>query len=350
MSRNYTPYVWEEFKMEKSLTQQSSVKSVLKKYVMEIILIVMVIVLSIVAQGFLTPNNLLSILRSMAITGVISFGMTMVIIGGEIDLSVGSTIALSAVLTTMVASNLAQSGAMPEDAAIVVGIVVSLAVSAGVGALNGFLRTKFRIPTFIITLAMLNVLYGIAATLSQGFLITVSSSWFSFIGAGQLFATESFQGIPVPAIWLIAVFIIVSIVMNKMRFGREVYAVGGNPEAARLSGINVNKVKIIILIVVQILAAFAGIILSSQVMAGSPQFGKGYEMDVISAVIIGGASLNGGIGKSWGTFIGIIFLGVILNGMTLLGVDDYIKYIVRGTLILVAVLINTIQVQGKTQS
>ena len=121
----------------------------------------------------------------------------------------------------------------------------------------------------------------------------------------------------------------------------------GNQESSRLSGINVKKVKIVIMMVVQILAAFAGIILSSQVMAGSPQFGRGYEMDIISAVIIGGASLNGGIGKTWGTFIGIIFLGVILNGMTLLGVDDYVKYIVRGSIILIAVLINTIQLQRR---
>ena len=194
---------------------------------------------------------------------------------------------------------------------------------------------------------MLNVIYGVAAVLSNGFPITISSEWYSFIGAGQLFRGENFQGIPVPGVWLILVFIAVAIVMNRMRFGREVYAVGGNPESARLSGINVNKVKIVIMMVVQVLAAFAGIILSSQVMAGSPQFGKGYETDIISAVIIGGASLNGGIGKTRGTFIGIIFLGVILNGMTLLGVDDYVKYIVRGSIILFAVLVNTIQLQRK---
>jgi len=134
--------------------------------------------------------------------------------------------------------------------------------------------------------------------------------------------------------------------MNLTKFGREVYAVGGNPEAARLSGINVTKVKIIILVAVQVLAAFSGIILSAQVMSGSSTFGRGYEMDVISAVIIGGASLNGGIGKVWGTMIGIIFLGVINNGMTLFGVGDFEKYIVRGMLILLAVLLNTIQIQS----
>ena len=321
-----------------------SVKKFTKKYMMEIILICMIILLAIFAEGFFSVNNLLSIFRNMAIVGVIAFGMTMVIIGGEIDLSVGSSIALSAVLTALISNNLA-AGGMSPDLALVLSIIIALVIGIGIGAFNGFIRTKFNIPTFIITLAMLNVLYGIAAVISNGFPVTITTSWYSFIGAGQLFAGNGFSGIPVPAIWLMAVFVIVFIVMNRTRFGREVYAVGGNPEAARLSGINVKKVKIIIMIAVQLLAAFAGVILSSQVMAGSSQFGKGYEMDVISAVIIGGASLNGGIGKTWGTFIGIIFLGVILNGMTLLGVDDFVKYIVRGSLILVAVLINTIQLQ-----
>ncbi len=270
----------------------------------------------------------------------------MVIIGGEIDLSVGSTIALSAVLTAYISVKLTELGLNP-DIAVIAGMIASLLVGALIGLFNGFIRTRYNIPSFITTLAMLNVLYGIAAVLSKGFPITISSSWYSFIGAGQIFRGENFLGIPAPGIWLILVFIGVAIVMNRMRFGREVYAVGGNQESSRLSGINVKKVKIVIMMVVQILAAFAGIILSSQVMAGSPQFGRGYEMDIISAVIIGGASLNGGIGKTWGTFIGIIFLGVILNGMTLLGVDDYVKYIVRGSIILIAVLINTIQLQRR---
>ena len=315
-----------------------------KKYMMEIILVIMFVMLSIFATGFLTPNNLLSIFRNMAIVGVIAFGMTMVIIGGEIDLSVGSGIALSAVLTALISSSLIAAGLSPV-LSIIISIIAALGVGALIGFFNGFIRTKFNIPTFIITLAMLNVVYGIAAVISKGFPVMITTTWYSFFGAGQLFAAEGFQGIPVPAIWLIAVFIIISIVMNRTRFGREIYAVGGNPEAARLSGVNVAKVKIIFMTVVQVLAAFAGIILSSQVMAGSSQFGKGYEMDVISAVIIGGASLFGGIGKARGTLIGIIFLGVIMNGMTLLGVDDFVKYIVRGSLILVAVLINTIQLQ-----
>jgi ribose/xylose/arabinose/galactoside ABC-type transport system permease subunit len=332
--------------METANSKQQFVKNIFKKYMMEIILIIMFIGLSVFATGFLTSNNILNIFRSMAIVGVIAFGMTLVIVNGEIDLSVGSTIALSAVVTAIVASKLTAAG-LSATAATILAIITSLVMGGVIGLFNGFIRAQFKIPTFIITLAMLNVLYGIAATLSKGFPVTIKAPWYSQIGAGTILSFGDFRGIPVPAIWLIIVFAIIWVVMSKTRFGREIYAVGGNPEAARLSGINIKKVKIVIMVVVQVLAAFAGIILSSQVMAGSPQFGKGYEMDVIAAVIIGGTSLFGGVGKAWGTFIGIIFLGVIINGMTLLGVDDYVKYIVRGSLILIAVLINTIQLSRK---
>ncbi len=320
-------------------------KTFAKRHMMEIILIVMVVLLAIFAQGFFTLNNILGIFRNMAIIGVIAFGMTMVIIGGEIDLSIGSGIALSSVVTAMFSASLIEAG-MDGTVALIIAMVMALVIGAGIGFFNGFIRTKFNIPSFIITLAMLNVLYGIAAVISKGFPVMVTQTWYSFIGAGTIGAMQGFQGVPVPAIWLIIVFVIIMVVMERTRFGREIYAVGGNPEAARLSGINVKRVKIVIMTVVQFLAAFAGIILSSQVLAGSSQFGKGYEMDVISSVIIGGASLNGGIGKVRGTLIGIIFLGVILNGMTLLGVDDFVKYIVRGSLILVAVLINTVQISN----
>ncbi len=312
-----------------------------KKYMMELILSVITLVLVAFAPGFFTLPNILNIFRNVALAGVISFGMTMTIIGGEIDLSVGSSIALSAVLTATVTGALDKAGILPMSSAVIVAMVCALLVGLLIGLINGFIRTKFNIPSFIITLAMLNVIYGTAALISKGFPVTTLPDWYNWIGAGRLFGI-----FPVPALWLLIAFVVVFVIMNLTRFGREVYAVGGNPESARLSGINVTKVKIIILVAVQILAAFSGIILSAQVMSGSSTFGRGYEMDVISAVIIGGASLNGGIGKVWGTMIGIIFLGVINNGMTLFGVGDFEKYIVRGLLILFAVLLNTIQIQS----
>lgn len=320
--------------------QKSAFMNVVKKYMMEIILVVLIILLSLFAPGFLKLSNILGIFRNMAIVGVIAFGMTMVIISGEIDLSVGSAIAFYCVLLAKFTGMIAEAG-IPNETGVLIAILITLVISVAVGMFNGFIRTKFGVPSFIITLAMLNVLYGLSAIISNGFPVTTFPSWYNNIGAGQLFGE-----IPLPALWLAIIFVIVFVVMNYTRFGREVYAVGGNMESARLSGINVNKVKFTTLVSVQFLAALASIIMSSQVMAGSSTFGKGYEMDVISSVIIGGASLNGGIGKVWGTLVGIIFLGVLINGMTLLRFDDYVKYVVRGALILVAVLINTIQVSS----
>ena len=312
-----------------------------KKYMMELILSFITLVLILAAPGFFTFPNILNIFRNVALAGVISFGMTMTIIGGEIDLSVGSSIALSAVLTATITGALDKAGIMPMETAVFVAMGCALVVGMLIGLFNGFIRTRFNIPSFIITLAMLNVIYGTAALISKGFPVTTLPDWYNWIGAGRIFGV-----FPVPAVWLLIVFAVVFVIMNLTRFGREVYAVGGNPESARLSGINVTMVKIVILMAVQMLAALSGIILSAQVMSGSSTFGRGYEMDVISAVIIGGASLNGGIGKVWGTMIGIVFLGVINNGMTLFGVGDFEKYIVRGLLILFAVLLNTIQVQS----
>ncbi len=328
---------------EKTLPKKRThtISQISKRYMMEIILLVLVVVLIVTAPGFFTLGNILNIFRNVAITGVISFAMTMVIIGGEIDLSVGSSIALSAVITATVTGKLAATGKMSMESAVWIGMLTALVVGALIGLINGIVRTRYNIPSFIATLAMLNILYGVSAIISKGFPVTTLPAWYNWIGAGRFFNL-----IPVPALWLAIAFVFVFIIMNKTTFGREIYAVGGNPEAARLSGINVNFVKIIILVIVQVFAAFSGIILSAQVMSGSSTFGRGYEMDVIAAVIIGGTSLSGGIGKAWGTLVGIIFMGVINNGMTLFGVGDFEKYVVRGLLILGAVLLNTIQLQS----
>lgn len=319
----------------------------LRRYTMGVILIVMIILLAIFANGFFSASNFLGILRSMAITGVAAFGMSLIIIGGEIDLSVGSTIGLSGVIMAYVYKELS-AGLMGGTLAVILGILAALVFCGLVGLLNGFIRTKFRIPSFIITLAMLNLLYGISGVLSDGFPISVSSvKWFAWVGAGMLFKSGSFNGIPVAAIWLILAFVAANIVLAKTRFGREIYAVGGNAEAARLSGVNVNKVKILIMVIGQMAAAVSGVIMSSQVLSGSPQFGKGYETNIISTVIIGGTALEGGRGKATGTLLGVFFIGVITNGMTLLGVSDYVKYIVRGALILLAIILNTVQQNKK---
>ncbi len=325
------------------MTKKFDLKKFATTYMMEIILVVICIVVAFTANGFFTVPNLLGILRSSSLKGVIAFGMTMVIICGEIDLSISSTVAISGIIAATVAGKLDTAG-IPLDAGIWIGILVAFLVAALIGFVNGYIRVKFNIPTFIITLAMMNIVYGLAAILSNGFPVTTLPTWYNVFGAGNVFGV-----VPVPAIILVIVFIIVHIVMTYTTFGRSVYAAGGNPEAARLSGVNVKKVKIIVMIVVQLTAALGGIMCSSQVMSAAHNFGKGWEMDVIASVIIGGASMNGGIGKVRGTFVGIIFLGVLLNGMTLMNVNEYVQYVVRGGLILMAVLINTIQQnrQGK---
>ncbi|KRF42945.1 ABC transporter permease [Paenibacillus sp. Soil787] len=315
-------------------------KKKLSKHVLEIILLVIVILMTFASSGFLTGENLLNILRNMALQGCIAFGMTIVIIAGEIDLSIGSTVALTGVIIGLTTGKLADAG-MPMDAAVIVGILLSFVVAGLIGLFNGWILAKYKVPSFIITLAMLNVIYGVAAVISKGFPVTTLPSWYNVLGAGQIFS------IPIPAIILLLVFAVIFIVMNYTKFGRSVYAVGGNPESARLSGINVSRVKIICMIVVQLCSALSGVLVSSQVMSGSFNFGKGWEMIAISSVIIGGTSLFGGVGKVWGTFIGLIFLGVLINAMTILNVNEYVQYIVRGLLILTAVLITTIQLMKK---
>lgn len=317
------------------------IRKILNRYMLECILLLISIAIALMAPGFLTTSNLLNILRNISLQGVIAFGMTMVIIAGEIDLSIGSTVALTGVIIALTSGSIAKAGIMPMETGVIVGIILAFIIAALVGLFNGWLLTTFKMPSFIITLAMLNALYGVTAIISKGFPVTTLPRWYNLLGAGQIFA------IPVPAIILLIVFVIVSVIMNRTKFGRAVYAVGGNPEAARLSGINVRRVKITVMIAVQVLAALGGTLVSSQVMAGSSTFGRGWELNVIASVIIGGASLSGGIGKVWGTFIGLAFLGVLINGMTLLNINEYVQYVVRGLLILAAVLINTMQTQVK---
>jgi len=305
---------------------------------MELILVGLVVILGFTAPHFFTLTNLLNILRNSSIQGVIAFGMTMVIISGEIDLSVSSTVAFAGVITAYFTGYLSEAGIMPMETAVIVGMLIAFITSAAAGVFSGIMRVMFGIPTFIVTLAMMKALYGIAGLITKSFPITTLPLWFNKLGAGYVFGV-----VPIPALILIAIFLIVLIIMNTTSFGRSVYAVGGNEESARLCGINVRKVKILVMMIVQITAALGGILVSSQVMAGSHTFGKGYELNVIAAVIIGGASLSGGRGKAWGTLVGLVFMGIILNAMTLLNMNEYMKNLVTGVLILLAVLLNSIK-------
>ena len=301
------------------------------QFVMELVLLVLCIGLAFKAPNFFTVANALNILQSESMKGIIAFGMTMVIISGEIDLSVASMVALSgcflAYLTAL-------------GVPIAIGIPLAILLGATIGSFTGFLRSKFRVPSFITTLALLTGLRGAALMLTGGFALTPFPDWYNFLGGGTVL------GIPVPALLFLLTFAAVHVLMNHTAFGRAVYAVGGNAEAARLSGINVSNVRVSVLAITAGLAALAGTLLSSRMLSGDPTVAQGWELDVIAAVIVGGTSLNGGAGKVWGTFIGVIFIGVIVNGMTLLNVPVYGQYIVRGLLILGAVMLS--QVNQKT--
>jgi ribose/xylose/arabinose/galactoside ABC-type transport system permease subunit len=305
----------------------------LREFILEAVLLILCIYLSVRAPRFLTTSNLLNVLHNVSMQGIIAFGMTMVIIAGEIDLSVGSAVAFAGCLTAWCTGYFSTLG-WPIAGAIACAIAVSLIAGILTGTISGILRVRFAVPTFISTLAWMTVLRGASGLITNGFPLTPFPDWFSFFGAGYLWK------IPVPAIVFVVVFMLSELVMNYTTFGRAVYAVGGNAEAARLSGINVTLVKISVMVIVAVLAVMAGVMQSSQIMAGSDRTAVGWELDVIAAVIIGGTSLMGGSGRIWGTLIGVIFLGVLVNGMTLLNISEYWQQVVRGALILTAVLLN----------
>jgi ribose/xylose/arabinose/galactoside ABC-type transport system permease subunit len=308
--------------------------TILRAAILEVILVALGAVLAVASPAFLTVDNLLNVLRNVSMQGLIALGMTMVIIAGEIDLSVGSMVAFAGCLTAYIAGGLS---AMGIGIAIAIAIVTTVATGALLGSFSGLMRTKYQVPTFITTLALMTGLTGAAELITNGFPLTPFPSWYNFLGGGHLF------GIPFPAIVFLAAFAVVLVVMNHTGFGRSVYAVGGNAEAARLSGIDVARVKIAVLAITSGLAALSGVMQSSEIMSGTATTAKGWELDVIAAVIIGGTSLMGGVGRVWGTMVGVVFLGVIINGMTLLNISEYWQHVVRGALILTAVLINRFQ-------
>ena len=304
-----------------------------KTSILEVILLIICIILAFKAPGFFTHDNLLNILRNVSMQGIIAFGMTMVIICGEIDLSVGSAVAFAGCLTAFLTQTLGNVG-IPMYVAIPIASCCSVLLGFGIGSFTGFIRVRFKVPTFIITLAWMTALSGAAGLITGGFPIAPFPEWFNFIGGGYLF------GIPFPALIFLLIFVITYFIMEFTTFGRSVYAVGGNIEAARLSGIKVKNVKIYVMAIVACLAAIAGILQSAQIMSGNPTTATGWELDVIAAVIIGGTSLVGGEGKIRGTLVGVVFLGILVNGMTLMNIDEYWQFVVKGALILCAVMIN----------
>ena len=275
---------------------------------------------------FLTPKNMFNILRQNASNLFLATGMTMVIILGGIDLSVGSVIALSGV----VAAGCVVNFGLPEA----VGFIAAIAVGALVGLFNGFIICKTDIPPFIVTLASMNITKGIALVLTGGAPIRCMTDAFKFPGAGYV------GPVPTPVILMIVIFVIAALMINKTQLGRHIYAVGGNVQAAKFSGISVQKVKFIVYAYTGVMAGIAGVVIASRLYSGQPTAGDGAEMDAIASVVVGGTSMSGGSGRIGGTLIGVLIIGVLNNGLNLMGVDSNFQYIVKGLVILLAVYVD----------
>ncbi len=313
-------------------------------HIIEVFLIVLIIGLTIGTKNFMTWSNWMNILRANSLKGVIAFGMTIVIIAGLIDLSIGSTVGLAGVIVALACRDLPAYG-VSLNVATIIGMLACFLLAIVVGWIHGFFQHRTGMPPFIVTLVSLGALYGLAGILSGGFPIANQfPAWFNALGAGRIGGQN---GIPIPALVLVLSFLVIWFIMGYTTTGRSTYAVGGNPESARLSGIDVGKSKIIAFISVQVLAVISGFMTSGQVASGTYSFGRGWELDVISMVIIGGTSFNGGIGTVWGTLLGVIFIGVIANGMTLLNFDIYTQNVVRALVMFLAVLISSYRAKAK---
>ena len=298
----------------------------LSKYGIFIAFIAICIMLSIATPYFFTAQNIIIVLRQVSINGILAIGVTFVIIAGGIDLSLGSVLALTGVV--------AASFAHPGTYALIVPVMLGILTGVIIGAVNGLTITLGKVAPFIVTLGMMTIARGLALVWSDGRPVTNLSPAFNYIGGGDLLH------IPVPILLFVLVIIVSAVILNYTRIGRYIYAVGGNENAARASGIRVSGVKLFAYIMCSGLAGLAGIILASRITTGQPNAGIAYELDAIAAVVIGGTSLLGGRGSIAGTVIGVLIIGVINNGLDLLNVTSYYQQIIKGVIIVGAVLLD----------
>ena len=307
-------------------------KALLQKLGPFLALIGVCIALACMSPSFLSVSNSLDVMRQVSINAVIAFGMTLSILLGGIDLSVGSILAVSSVLAAMTMKQ-------GQDAALAAG--VAILAGAAMGSLNGVVIAKGKVAPFIATLGTMTLLRGAALVLSKGSPISgFSSEFFAMLGGGYVARL-----IPVPVVLMLVMFVVFWFLLTRTVFGRHVYATGGNPEAARLSGVNTDRVQILVYTVSGAMAALAGVILTSRLDSAQPTAGAGYELDAITAVVLGGTSLAGGRGWIFGTLVGALLIGVLNNGLNLMGVSAFYQLVVKGSVILLAVLLDR---SGKT--
>ena len=301
-------------------------KKWIQTYMLIFIVIGLGVILSFISSNFLTVTNLLNVVRQIAVNGILAIGMTIVCLTGGIDLSVGSIVAFSGII----AAGMLRDTGYP----IIIIVLAAIVVGAVCGLYNGYFVAYWNAAPFVVTLSMMTIARGMTYVYSDGRPISNLRTEFLTIGKGSI------AGIPIPTLILVVVFILGSIMLTKLKFGRYVYAVGGNENAAMVSGINVKRIMMVY-VLSGIACGIAAIILTARVSAGLPQAGESYELDAIAATVIGGTSLSGGRGRLWGTIVGAVLLGIVNNGLDLLNVSSFYQQIVKGLIILGAILIDS---------
>ena len=319
------------------LNKGKNLKSLISEYFIFVIFIIIVIGLTILKPSFITPSNLVNILKQASINGILAFGMMFVIISGGFDMSVGSTVAFSGILAAMLGQ-----GNNP----LILALIAALLAGLGVGLINGVGVAVGELPPFIMTLGTMTAVRGLALLASNGKPVIGMSEPYKAIAAGSI------AGIPMLAVFLIIVIIICSFVLAKTVYGRRVYACGGNLQAAKVAGINTTAIRISTFAIAGFLAGLCGFLMmcgflmTSRVTIGQPTAAESYEMDAITACVVGGVSMTGGVGKPWGVVVGTLLITVIANGLDILGVSSHWQKIVKGLIIVLAVLID---VKGKSR-
>ncbi|WP_291635618.1 ABC transporter permease [Clostridium sp.] len=297
----------------------------LKKEMITLIgLLALCLAMTMASDKFLQTDNLVNIVRQVSVNGILAVGMTFVILTSGIDLSVGAIMALS---STVMASAMINYGISP-----VVAVMLGIGVGALFGLVNGTLIAYAKLPPIIVTLAMMEIPRGIALIHTGGYPLAGLPDGFSFIGRGYLFNV-----IPMPVVIMLVIYVVAYIILQHLPMGRYIYAIGGNEEAVRLSGIKVKKYKILAYLTSGLTAAITGMVLTSRLMSGQPNVGVGFELDAIAAVVLGGTDIAGGRGTIFGTFLGVLIIGVLSNGLNLMGVSPYVQRVLKGLIIIFAI-------------
>lgn len=319
--------------MEKSESKNKFISKLLTVYRTPLVLLVLIIIASLISSDFLSFNNIMNIIRQVSVIGILAGGMTFVILTGGIDLSVGAILGLSGAISAFVLNGLAEAG-FNNLTATILAILIGLLVGLLSGVFNGLFITMGDLPPFIVTLATMTLFNGLLLVFTGGAPISIMNPLFRTIGKGRLLS------IPVPIFVLIIVYAIAFLVLHYTKFGRSTYALGGNKEAARLSGINVKKIELLVYSISGLLAGLGGVLLTARLGSGQPTAGSGYELDAIAAVILGGTSLSGGNGFVLPTIVGALILGILDNILVLMNVNPFISNVVKGVVILLAVLVD----------